>query len=143
MEKITTKAQLRAQVSLIIAENTTYKGLQEALSLVMNEYCGTLQRVESDTKTVDGIEYKYCTRHAQYEPLEGFKVDGNGKRQAMCDVAYEQWKQMNNTISSMEKKAFNMLDDIEAMREYVKEINKLKEIRSGHSYSRENVVGAL
>lgn len=139
-----TKSELRQQANTIIAENTTYKGLQEALSNLMNEYCGNSgMRVESDTKVVAGIEYKYCTRHGQYEPIEGFKVDGNGKRQAMCDVAYEQWKMFNNTISAMEKKAFNMLDDIDAMRAYVGEINKLKEIRSGHAYDRSNVVGAI
>lgn len=139
-----TKSELRQSANKIIAENTTYKGLQEALSNLMNEYCGQAGlRVESPVKTVDGIEYKWCTRHSQFEPLEGFKVDGNGKRQAMCDVAYEQWKQYNNTISAMEKKAFDMLDDIDAMRAYVGEINKLKEIRSGHNYDKVNVVGAI
>lgn len=142
---------LTAGMELIAASTTdkkkTKEALAEAFQALLAEYKGSKTKAESTAveKIIerDGVSYTWCTRHQQYELSSGFKLDKDGKPDAMCDIALVQWRSFSAQISKMEKQTMDFIDDVEALRAHVAAINELKVQRASTNYDRTGVEGAL
>ena len=86
----------------------------------------------------DGIEYKWCKRHLQYEQLDQFFYDEKkGRHHPECGVAKAIWVEHGKTISKLEREmSANLTNADFDLRAHALKIQEAKDIRAGHDYDR-------
>ena len=105
-EKImATKKEIIADVNALISEEVSEETLAavNALLQTMGRKAGSTARPKEIE--VDGRTYRYCNRHAQYEPVEWFIVESNGKVKPECAAAFLQWQKYGKEINAAIKAA--------------------------------------
>lgn len=95
-----------------------FEGQEKLLGAIkqLMETTRATAEVENPNKIIDGVEYKWCNRHHQYENMElaNFRVKKDGSLWPTCQIAYDQrvvWdkainklrKSMNNVIAGLEE----------------------------------------
>jgi hypothetical protein len=140
---MTKQEMLNAGLALInestADKKKTKEQLAEAFLALMAEYKGSKDKSESTKRQTiierDGITYKYCNRHEQYEPIDTFNIksnkDGVITYNPECSVATAKWLAYNSDIIKAEKQVMSLIDDVDELRKQVAHINELKELRGG------------
>jgi len=134
-----TKLELLNQVTETLAAANAGKQLSKSILEVVAEYARSSKNIgtKMENKWVDDVEYKFCKRHQQYEKIDAFTPDKNGKLDASCDIAVKQWKEYSANLKKLEKATMNFIDDAEKLQEHVKKVEEAKAIRSGHDYPKD------
>ncbi len=120
--------ELFAQIKLELVNHKAPAGLEDAIRDLLETT--TTAGPTNPNKFIDGLEYKYCTRHHQYESIEGanFRAKKDGSLWPTCQVAYETYVAYGKQINAKRK----LLNDIISgakegdIAEVATEINKLE-----------------
>ena len=85
----------------------------------------------------DGIVIqKWCTRHEQYEDIQGWKgyeeyISDNKRIDASCDIAVAHWRGLTKELNVLEKQIPDTINDTEALQVLMMKIESLKSERAG------------
>ena len=79
-------------------------GLLDALKALLETNSST--GATNPNKIIDGIEYKWCNRHHQYEAIKDakFRTKKDGSLWPTCQIAYEQYVAYGKQINALRKK---------------------------------------
>ena len=149
---MTKNEMINAGMALIKGSTTdkkkTKEQLAEAFMALMEEYKSSTDKSSTPKRQTiierDGITYKYCNRHEQYEPIDTFNIksnkDGVITYNPECSVATSIWLGYNSDIVKAEKQIMSFIDDVDELRKQVSYINDLKELRGG-KYDNTGIAG--
>jgi len=126
------KNTMIATATQLMLDNKASKKLTAAVLLLLEDYSKTSNNdtVKHEKNiTLDGIDYRWCNRHAVYEPTTNFKQKDS------CKLAVKVWSEFGSRIKKLQTRLDVELDMEELDTKEIKslniEIKELKEVRGG------------
>ena len=93
------KTEIKNTLEVLIKNEVSPETLEKVLATI--DQLGRKTTVNSRPKEieVDGKTYRYCNRHGQYEPIDTFLIEKDGKYKPECAAAYYKWQQYGKEIN--------------------------------------------
>jgi len=92
----------KSEISNLIEELLKDKVEDTTLEKVLQVINQTSTKRPKDI-TIDGKNYRYCSRHKLYEPTEWFLIEKSGKIKPECAAAYYRWQEYGKLLNKAMK----------------------------------------
>jgi hypothetical protein len=94
-----TKKEIIEQVQALISAEVSESTLSNVVALLQEMGKRGTAGGRSKDIIINDIEYRWCNRHGQYEPLEWFLIENDGKYKPECAAAYYKWQAYGKEIN--------------------------------------------
>ena len=94
------KVELKTQIEDLISNQVDEVTLTKTLELIdqLGRKSATVTGLPKELE-IEGVTYRYCNRHGQYEPVEWFLIEKDGKYKPECAAAYYKWQAYGKDIN--------------------------------------------
>ena len=127
------KALLANITALALEHNYDNEDFIASIATMLETAKGGPKGREHEDQEIDGIRYKWCNRHHQYEAFDLAKFRPNKKTGDFwptCQLAYEQRQEFTKQINALQKlQKSNLLDEKFDIRANATEIAELEKVR--------------